>query len=228
MDFEIYSYRFAEEIIEHPNYAVAISEISQIITDCPMYIWPNKSSSNPRLDVVQQLLNAYFDVNFHCLGNWDYHPDATQIQDSGLKADFKKTFNNLTIQSEVQFGNMSRWYSDIFKFQTAYSQNMINMGLCIVPFNELARRIDSNITNFERCIRELPSADLSITLPILMIGIKPDANTSIIDVSRSRFNAIRDITGSGNSDNLYRVVNECISNTRIQNISAASPIGNRP
>jgi len=228
MDFEIYSYRFAEEIIEHTHYVAAINEISQIIRDCPLYLWPNKSASNARLDVVQQLLNAYFDVKFSCLNNWTFHPDATQIPNSGLKADFKKTFNNLTIQSEVQFGNMSRWYSDVFKFQTAYSQNMINMGLCIVPFSELARRIDSNITNFERCVRELPSADLSITLPILMIGVKQDANTTIIDVSQSQFNTISDITGRGNSDNLYRVVNECLANTPIQNVSLVSPIGNRP
>jgi hypothetical protein len=228
MDFDIYSYRFAKEIIEHPNYVAAINEISQIIRDCPLYIWPNKSANNQRLDVVQQLMNAYFDVKFSCLNGWDFHPNATQIPNSSLKADFKKTFNSLTIQSEIQFGNMSRWYSDVFKFQTAYSQNMINMGLCIIPINDIGRRIDSNITNYERCVRELPSADLSITLPILMIGLKLDANTTIIDVSQSQFNSIGDITGRGNSDNLYRIINATINNIPIGNISNNSPIGNRP
>ena len=228
MDFEIYSYRFAEEIIKHPNYAIAINEITQIIRDCPLYIWQNKSPKNARLDVVQQLLNAYFDVKFACINNWEFHPDATRIPRSNLKADFKKSFNSLTIQSEVQFGNMSRWYSDVFKFQTAYSQNMINMGLCIVPFSELARRIDSNVTNYERCIRELPSADLSITLPILMIGLKPDNSTQVIDVSQSQFVSIGDLTGRGNSDNLYRIVNSCIGGSAIQNVSVNSLIGNRP
>ncbi|MEM9051382.1 MAG: BglII/BstYI family type II restriction endonuclease [Bacteroidota bacterium] len=228
MDFEIYSYRFSKEIIEHPNYTDALNEITQIIEDCPLYRWPGKSSRNAKLDVVQQLLNAYFDVKFSCLNYWLFHPDATLIPNSGLKADFQKTFTDLTIQAEVQFGNMSRWYSDVFKFQTAYSQNMINMGLSIVPHHELGRRIDSNITNYERCIRELPSADLSITLPILMIGLKPGANTQIIDVSQSQFTTISDVTGRGNSDNLYRIVNESIANIPIQNISVNSPIGNRP
>lgn len=228
MNFDIHSYRFAKEIIEHDNYVMAINEIGQIINDCPIFIWPNKSSSNSRLDVVQQLLNAYFDVKFSCLNGWDFHPDATRIPRSGLKADFKKTYGNLTIQSEVQFGNMARWYSDIFKFQTAYSQNMINMGLCIVPFSELGRRIDSNVTNFERCIRELPSAELSITLPVLMIGINTNSRTTIIDVSQSEFHNLKDLTGAGNSDNLYRIVNGYISNTPIQNISSNSPIGNKP
>ena len=69
---------------------------------------------------------------------------------SRLAADYKKRFNDLTIQAEVQFGNMARWYSDIFKFQAAYSQGLIDIGLCIVPTQALASRIDSNITNFER------------------------------------------------------------------------------
>ncbi len=228
MDFDIYSYRFANEIIQHPNYNVAINEISQIIRDCPLYIWPNKSARNARLDIVQQLMNAYFDVKFSCLNAWDYHPNATQIANSSLKADFRKTFNNLTIQSEVQFGNMSRWYSDIFKFQTAYSQDMVDMGLCIIPFSDIARRIDSNITNFERCVRELPSADLSITLPILVIGLRLDNNTPIVDVSQSQFQNISDLTGRGNSNNLYKIINASINNVPIEDVSAESPIGQRP
>ena len=121
MDYQIYDYRYSKEIIEHPNYTAAFSEITQIIDECPSFIWPNKSAKNPNLDVVQQLLNAYFDVKFHSQHNWDYHPDATNIPGSKLKADFRKTFADLTIQCEVQFGNMLRWYSDVFKFQTAYS-----------------------------------------------------------------------------------------------------------
>ena len=123
---------------------------------------------------------------------------------------------------------MARWYSDIFKFQTAYSQNLIKMGVCIVPYNELATRIDSNIVNFERCTRELPSAELSITLPILLVGIIADDNTQVIDVSQSRFNNLSDITGRGRSDNLYRIVNGIIAKTNITDISEESPIGNRP
>jgi hypothetical protein len=221
MDFEIYSYRFAKEIVEHPTYNNAIREITWIVRNCPLFIWPNKSASNHSLDIVQQLINAYFDVQFHCLNDWEFHPLATNIANSGLSADFRKSYNDLTIQTEVQFGNMSRWYSDIFKFQTAYSQQMINMGLCIIPFNELA-------TNFERCVREIESAEMSITLPIIFIGLKLDHHTTIIDVSTSGFTSISQITRGGNSNNLYRIVNSYLENSAIQSVSAASPIGFRP
>lgn len=228
MEYEICNYRYAQEIIEHPNYEAAIEEITQVVTDCPLFTWPNKSANNENLDVVQQLLNAYFDVKFHSQNNWEFHPDATNIPGSSLKADFRKSFAGLTIQTEVQFGNMARWYSDVFKFQTAYSQNMVNMGLCIIPFQDLARRIDSNITNYERCVREIESAKMSITLPILLIGIKLGDNTAVVDVSTSQFETIQAVTGSGNSDNLYRVVNAHISGIDIQDVSIDSPIGDRP
>ena len=102
------------------------------------------------------------------------------------------------------------------------------MGLCIIPFQDLAIRIDSNITHYERCTREIESAKMSITLPILFIGIRSNATTQIVDVSNSHFTRIGDITGRGNSDNLYRVVNAHINNTNINNVSTNSPIGNRP
>ena len=69
-----------------------------------------------------------------------------------MTADFSKVIPapiDLSVHIEVQFGNMARWYSDIFKFQTAYSTDLIDIGVCIVPFLELSRRIDSNVTNYE-------------------------------------------------------------------------------
>lgn len=50
----------------------------------------------------------------------------------------------------------------------------------------------------------------------------------LIDVSQSQFNTIGDITGRGNSDNLYRIINATINNIPINTVSNNSPIGNRP
>jgi hypothetical protein len=225
MNYTTHSYRFAKEIIEHPNYTSAFQEIITVVNECPLFIYPNKSSSNNRLDVVQQLLNTFFDRRFACDFGWDYHPSATSIPNSGLAADYRKNFNGLRIQAEVQFGNMSRWYSDIFKFQTAYSQDLIDMGLCIVPISTIATRIDSNVTNFERCVRELPSAKLSITLPILLIGMSIDSTTSIVDVSKSGFSNIRLVTGKSNAANKYKIVNGFLTHTPIEQININSEIG---
>lgn len=225
MKLEIYSYRFAEEITQHPRHLNAWNEIHTILRDAPLFIYPNKSSKNKRLDVVQQLMNTYFERVMVIENGWEYHPLATSIQNSGLRADFKKTFGDFTIQAEIQFGNMSRWYSDVFKFQTAYSQSLIKIGLSVIPMGSLARRIDSNIVNFERARRELPSAELSLTLPILMVGLEPDEETKIVDVSVCQFSGIKEITGKGYSDNQWRIVHGYLSGTPMNAIGSNSPTG---
>lgn len=225
MKIHVHSYRFGQEIAEHLNHSPAWNEIKDVFENAPLFIWPEKSVNNRKLDVVQQVMNVYFERKLSIDLGWEYHPLATSIQSSGLRADFKKSFGNLTIQAEIQFGNMSRWYSDVFKFQTAYSQSLIQMGLSVVPCSNLASRIDSNVVNFERVTRELPSAELSLTLPILTIGLEADESTIIVDLSESQFSNIKDVTGKGNTENRWRIVNGFLSGTQIRDIGPNSPTG---
>jgi len=84
-----------------------------------------------------------------------------------IEADFKKG----RVQIEIQLGNMARWYTDVFKFQVSYSLGLIDVGVLVVPMKSFADTIDENIVYFERVTRELPYAKMSITLPILVIGL---------------------------------------------------------
>lgn len=225
MKVEVYSYRFAEEILQHERHGEAWAEIVETIDALPLFIWPGKSKKNKKLDVVQQLLNTWFDRRLAVDLKWQFHPLATKIKDSNLRADFRKSFGNVAIQTEIQFGNMARWYSDIFKFQAAYSASLIQVGISLVSLGSLARRIDSNVVNFERARRELPSAELSITLPILLIGLAPDSKTKTIDVSQSKFSEIGEITGKNNAANKWRVVNGILDGVPIEKIGPGSPTG---
>lgn len=224
MRVHYYSYRYAEEILQHPRYREAWGEICGVLERAPLFLYAGKSK-NKTLDVVQQLMNCYFDRRFAVDAGWQHHPLATSIEDSNLAADFRKDYGDLTIQTEVQFGNMARWYSDLFKFQAAYSQSLIQIGLSVVPVGALARRIDSNVVNYERVCRELPSAELSITLPILVAGLEPDAETPIVDVRRCRFGSIRDITGRGKAANRWRIVNGYLSSLPMAAIGPDSDVG---
>ena len=225
MKVTVHSYRFAQEIFEHPSHSLIWDEIVGTCRDAPLFVWPGKSTKNSRLDVVQQLMNVYFDRRLAIDLGWQHHPLATRIEASGLRADFRKTFGDVAVQVEVQFGNMARWYSDIFKFQTAYSQGLIQAAISIVPMAAMGTRIDSNIAHYERALRELPSADLSITLPILLVGLEPDDQTRVIDVSRTQFNAIGQITGRNNAANLWRVVNGVMAGTALADIGPSSDVG---
>ena len=225
MKVTVHSYRFAQEIFQHAHYALVWEEIIGVCENTPLFVWPNKSGKNARLDVVQQLLNVYFDRRLAIDLRWQHHPLATKIAESGLRADFRKEFADLSVQVEVQFGNMARWYSDIFKFQTAYSQGLVQAAISIVPMGTFGRRIDSNIAHYERALRELPSADLSITLPILLIGIEPDDGTQLVDVSQSQFGAVGELTGKKKAENLWRVVNGHLAGVPMTQIGPQSDIG---
>lgn len=121
---------------------------------------------------------------------------------------------------------MSRWYSDIFKFQTAYSQQLIQLGMSIVPMGSVSRDIDSNVVNYERTLRELPSAELSITLPIILIGLEPDGRTPIVDVRECQFpGGIKDITGRGKDENRWRVINAYLDDVPMREVGPNSPTG---
>lgn len=179
--------------------------------------------------MVQQCINTWFDRALAVEHGWDYHPLATAIENSRLAADFHKTFPNMKIQAEVQFGNMSRWYSDIFKLQTAYSQSLVDIGLSIVPMGALARRIDSNIVSYERVVRELPSANLSITLPILVIGVEPDDATTIVDLSTIGI-PLKNLTKKdgrrkSSEHNRYRIANALFSGNDPHAVTEASDTG---
>jgi hypothetical protein len=224
MKIRVFSYRYAEEILQHPNNVAAWNEIEEILTNAPLFIFPGKSKKSPRLQVVQQLMNAYFDRRFAVDRGWDYHPLATGIAESSLAADFRKSFGNITVQAEIQFGNMARWYSDIFKFQAAYAQSLIQCGLCVVPMGAMARITDSNVAHYERAVRELPSANLSITLPILLIGLEQDAETKVVDVSKSKF-SFQDVVGKGKTENRWRIINGFVTGADISSIGPESETG---
>ncbi len=170
-------------------------------------------------------MNTYFDRRFAVDCGWSYHPKATGIADSKLAADFRKTFGPLSIQAEVQFGNMARWYSDIFKMQAGYAQSLVELGLCVVPMASLAKRIDSNITHYERVIREIASARLSITLPILVVGLEPDPATPLVDASKSSFRSVKDFTGKGKEANRWRIVNGYLNGAPLASVGPDSPTG---
>jgi hypothetical protein len=125
------------------------------------------------LPVDQRRLNSAIDEAFR-QRNWELHPLVVPAEQGaetpGLRSDFKKD----RVQIEVQFGNMARWYTDVFKFQLAYAQNHIDVAILIVATQMFANLIDENVAYWERVNRELPSAKMSLTLPIWVIGIEPD------------------------------------------------------
>jgi len=173
VQYKTLSYRFADQIFDSPEYQPLRDEIIDIVKRCPTALLATpKTRTRDKKTMVfatdQFALNEYFATEFSGL-KWEFHPDITGDGKTKLQADFKKK----RVQVEVQFGNMARWYSDVFKMQVSYSLDRIDVGVLIVPTQKFANTIDENIAYFERVERELPYAKMSITLPILVIGLAP-------------------------------------------------------
>jgi hypothetical protein len=174
MRMTFYSHRFADEVLDSPAFIPLKNDVLRIFRDL---------KKAPQLEVIkkrtrggkamefktnQKGMNALLDIEFGERG-WEVHPLVTNDGVTNIKADYKKG----RVQVEVQFGNMARWYTDVFKFQVSYSLTLIDVGIFVVPMQKSAATIDENIACYERVVRELPYAKMSITLPILIIGIEP-------------------------------------------------------
>lgn len=189
-----HAYRYADAVLDHPAFREAKAEIENVLHNAPVPLLDPKnldsraggvkrrSRSSRRsklgdryffLPVDQKALNVHLDRQFEQL-NWETQPpivgsDAGKGPETGLNGDFKKG----RLQIEIQFGNMARWYTDVFKFQLSYALDAIDVGVLVVPMQEFSNLIDENIAYFERVTRELPWAKMSLTLPILVIGVEP-------------------------------------------------------
>ena len=176
MIVKTYSYRYAEEILQHSSNIEIYNELMDIFKNCPLPVYKGKSKNQKSKDVVQQLMNTYFYEAF-ISKNWEPEPLASpENMDDSLRSDFRKTFKrkngkNITIQIEVEFGNIASSYRNYFKFQLSFAYGLTDICVIVVPSARLANRIDSGVANFEKVKREIPSAKLSITGPILVIGL---------------------------------------------------------
>jgi len=205
MNIKTFSYRYSQEVLEHPCCKEALDELLKICTKCPLPVYKNKSKSQPKLDVVQQIINTYFKIAFENT-YWESEPLVTpDNNDDGLRGDFRKSFKkkiskddneNITLQVEVEMGNIASSYRNYFKFQLSYSYKLTDFAVLILPCGNLSKRIDSGVASFEKTVREIPSADLSITVPILVIGLD-DKNVEEIDISKIS-NSMEIVKGSKN------------------------------
>lgn len=168
---ERHSYRYAEEILDKA-FATEKDEILEVLQSTPFInradtkVRKREGRVVARLTIDQIATNKELEKAFQKKG-WIIKPKIISESESKLEADFKKG----KIQVEVQFGNMARWYTDVFKFLLSYAADDIEVGVLVVPVHDTANKIDENVVYFERVIRELPHAKMGITIPIWVLGV---------------------------------------------------------
>ena len=166
-----YSYRHAEAILERVfrKEKASIETILRSVDFVRLPV-PRERKRKGRIVSIKALsadgTNKRLTAAFKAKG-WEITPRIISGSQSELRADAKHG----KIQVEVQFGNMARWYTDVFKFLLSYSSDDIEVGVLVVPMQATANKIDENVAYYERVIRELPHAKMGITIPIWVVGV---------------------------------------------------------
>jgi hypothetical protein len=161
----------AQEIFDSPPFQPLRDDILDLLNQVPVaqLARPKRRTRSGKtyvFPVDQKALNALIRAEFVARG-WEPEPWIVADRGTQLKADYKKD----RVRVEVQFGNIARVIYDLFKLQVSYAQDLIDVGVIVVPVQALAREIDENVAYFERVRRELQYARMSITLPVWLIGV---------------------------------------------------------
>jgi hypothetical protein len=85
--------------------------------------------------------------------------------------------SNLTLNAlkdrvglQTQTGNAARAAYDLLKFQAAHQHSVIDAAILILPTHNAAKRMGSNLANYDRVVAELTTFGNIIFVPILVIG----------------------------------------------------------
>jgi len=70
-----------------------------------------------------------------------------------------------------QTGNMGRFYADLLKLETLFRKHRIKAAIYLIPHKSLAKKLGSNIANFERFVEELKIFSVTLTIPMLVVGV---------------------------------------------------------
>lgn len=73
-----------------------------------------------------------------------------------------------------QTGNMGRFYADLLKLETLFRNGRIVVAIYIIPMRTLSRTLGSNVANYERFVEELNIFRVTLTVPIIVLGIESE------------------------------------------------------
>ena len=74
---------------------------------------------------------------------------------------------------QVQLGNITRAFYDLMKMQAMHQQDRAVCAVLVVPMAEAARKMGSNLAQYERVTKELQAVFFhQITIPVLVVGVE--------------------------------------------------------
>jgi hypothetical protein len=167
-----YSYRFAEQVL---NSHLAIKdELIEIIESIELPIAAPDAGDKPGAGSkpnVRPQLNVKFEEEFTKRGWEAQYRLFDDPRDPMAKIDFMKS----RVGVEVAFSHASFLGIDLLKFQVlSYADlDKIDVGVYIVPTNELPRRGFEGSVTYDKVKKYLPHLRSAIQVPVWVVGLTP-------------------------------------------------------
>lgn len=188
-----------------------VGGILTTIENMPSHYWPEKSSNQKGLSVLQSMLNEHLKHAFIEQG-WAsevvaFTPDNLVAGDE--RCDFGMVTSEHRLLIEVEFGNGGGLERDLYKFENAYAWGQMDLAILIVPTTALSRKIDSGLTTFSGVQASLARMHPSIfKQPLILLGLDEDP-ACLVDWSTSGFTAPTELSGTnGRKETLYGAIRQ--------------------
>mgnify|MGYP005997267275 CR=1 FL=1 len=187
MKLQIYSNNFAENILSQEPFSETYRELLWICENTPLPIYKNKSNAQKKLDVIQQIMDTYLNMQLK-FNDWKIDDKFEVGNEEFITIDYQKNISSrvkdFKLHLEVEFGNVASSYRNYFKLQYLHLRKASDIGFLILPTESLARRIDSGVATFEKSVNEIISVRELFNFPLMVIGLD-DRDTSEWQLNKS-------------------------------------------
>lgn len=173
----IFSHRNGQDILESPKFVAAFNEFKEVLAGLPPYRAGKVKITSPAHIIAPGAMNHWLDNELCVKRDWDWHPliIETDPEDREHRSQLRSDFRKARIEVEVQFSNVARYAYDVYKMAISLALGRADVGIQVVCTKRFAAITGGNIAYYERVVRELERSRLTLIVPLVVIGIEPEA-----------------------------------------------------
>jgi hypothetical protein len=212
-----------ERALDDASVRASVASLVTVLEKTPVPYWKGKSEKQASKSILQPVLNAYIEQELVEAG-WEREYRVTGAEDGtgGMRIDFCRQVRDQLVAVEVQFGNVGRYYGDMYKFLHLQSKGRLALAIHVALTDETASLTDSGIATYEtsrRRIEEVADTILrDIPVPILCLGLSHQ-DSKLVDFAQSRFQSPKLLQGDGAKASIAHAVGELRSGVPIEFIA---------
>ncbi|KWA83759.1 hypothetical protein WL29_20560 [Burkholderia ubonensis] len=187
----------------------SVANLISVLKNTPVPYREEKSENQKSKSILQPVLNAFIEQELVEHG-WDREYRVTgDVETGGMRVDFCRRSDDKLCVVEVQFGNVGRFYGDMWKFLHLQAQGRLALAVHVALTDETAAFTDSGISTYETSVRRvLEVADTTlkaIPVPIICLGLSHQG-AELVDFAQTRFKNTKMLQGEGAKAKIHHAV----------------------